>query len=129
VKMFKKASAVIMVAILSLIGFTGVASASGSSESSAYVDANNYYQDATSVDMTITKSTSGSVNWTAVMQYGHETGNYYDVSGTTKTGYVSPSSPSYRSWYMSSFPWGGNYRLKVTYSDGSVDYDYFFVYK
>lgn len=126
----KRMVAVMVMAIMALVGFgTTSTFASGASESYARVDANTYYPTASTVDMTITKSTAGSISWTAVIQFGHETGNYYNVSGTTKTGYVSSSSPSYRSWYLSSLPWQGDYRLKVTYADGTVDYDYFYVRK
>lgn len=130
-KMFKKLSIVIMVAVLSLIGFgISPASASGTCTSDTYarVDATTYYSGATSVDMTITKATSGQCTWTASMWYGSETGNWWPVNATTKSGWVTPSSPSYRSWPLSTLRgYGYDMRLKIEYGDGTYEYIYFYV--
>lgn len=121
--MKKKILSVLAVLTLLMTGaFATGASASGASETTLYTDASSYGSGASTVDVTLKKSTSGSISWTMVVQEQHETGNWYTQSGTTKTGYVSSSSPSYRSYSCDALrsPWP--HRIKVTFSDGTSKY-------
>jgi hypothetical protein len=132
-KMFGKRISYLVMAVMVIAGAFGIvkpASASGNcvADTSARLDATTYGTGATSVDMTITKASSGQCTWTAYMQYGSETGNWWTVNATTKSGWVTPTSPSYRSWSLSTLRgYGYDMRLKIEYGDGSYEYIYFYV--
>lgn len=138
--MIKKLVSGLVLSLVVLLGFNGVSEAA--SMSKAYddynanlfleTDADRYTKNADTVDFKFgswnANGLVGTNYWKANLQVRNSSGSWVSV-GQTHAGYITPTSPSKRSWNINSFTWlipqngyanYGNFRIKMQMTDGHL---------
>lgn len=95
-------------------------------------DAYRYTKNADTIDVSLSiRDGFSRHNWKMNLELQNPSTKKWSIAGFTKTGYVSPSSPSYRSFTVNDFTWfsSPNYRngrIRIHFTSGEYSGRYMY---